>query len=310
MFTTVLIANRGAIACRIIRTLRRMGIRSVAVYSEADADSLHVRMADEAVALGDPVAARSYLDSGKILAAAKATGAQAIHPGYGFLSENAAFATACAEAGIVFIGPRPEHMTMFGLKHEARRLAERAGVPMLTGSPLLATEEEALAAAGQVGYPVMLKSTAGGGGIGMSLCPDAASLTNSFAAVRRMGSANFGNGGVFLERAVSRARHIEVQIFGNGQGQVLALTERDCSTQRRNQKVIEETPAPGLTSAVRTALLDCARRLGESASYESAGTVEFLYDDERGDFFFLEVNTRLQVEHGVTEEIHNISSSG
>ena len=240
MFTTVLIANRGAIACRIIRTLRRMGIRSVAVYSEADADSLHVRMADEAVALGDPVAARSYLDSGKILAAAKATGAQAIHPGYGFLSENAAFATACAEAGIVFIGPRPEHMTMFGLKHEARRLAERAGVPMLTGSPLLATEEEALAAAGQVGYPVMLKSTAGGGGIGMSLCPDAASLTNSFAAVSRMGSANFGNGGVFLERAVSRARHIEVQIFGNGQGQVLALTERDCSTQRRNQKVIEE----------------------------------------------------------------------
>lgn len=306
MFTTVLIANRGAIACRIIRTLRRMGIRSVAVYSEADADSLHVRMADEAVALGDPVAARSYLDSGKILEAAKATGAQAIHPGYGFLSENAAFATACAEAGIVFIGPRPEHMTMFGLKHEARRLAERAGVPMLTGSPLLATEEEALAAAGQVGYPVMLKSTAGGGGIGMSLCPDAASLTNSFAAVRRMGSANFGNGGVFLERAVSRARHIEVQIFGNGQGQVLALTERDCSTQRRNQKVIEETPAPGLTSAVRTALLDCARRLGESASYESAGTVEFLYDEERGDFFFLEVNTRLQVEHGVTEEIHNI----
>ena len=306
MFTTVLIANRGAIACRIIRTLRRMGIRSVAVYSDADADSLHVRMADEAVALGDPVAARSYLDFDKILGAARATGAQAIHPGYGFLSENAAFATACAEAGIVFIGPRPEHMTMFGLKHEARRLAGLAGVPMLTGSPLLATENEALTAAEKVGYPVMLKSTAGGGGIGMSLCPDPGSLTQSFAAVSRMGSANFGNGGVFLERAVSRARHIEVQIFGDGQGKVLALTERDCSTQRRNQKVIEETPAPGLTPEVRAALIECARRLGESASYESAGTVEFLYDDERGDFFFLEVNTRLQVEHGVTEEIHNI----
>ena len=306
MFTTVLIANRGAIACRIIRTLRRMGIRSVAVYSEADADSLHVRLADEAVALGDPVAARSYLDFDKILSAAKATGAQAIHPGYGFLSENAAFATACAESGIKFIGPRPEHMTMFGLKHEARRLAELAGVPMLTGSPLLATGEEALAAGEKVGYPVMLKSTAGGGGIGMSLCPDAASLTNSFAAVSRMGSANFGNGGVFLERAVSKARHIEVQIFGDGKGKVLALTERDCSTQRRNQKVIEETPAPRLTQEVRASLLDCARRLGESASYESAGTVEFLYDDDRNDFFFLEVNTRLQVEHGVTEEIHNI----
>ncbi len=306
MFNTVLIANRGAIACRIIRTLRRMGIRSVAVYSEADADSLHVRLADEAVALGDPVAARSYLDFDKILGAAKATGAQAIHPGYGFLSENAAFAAACGEAGLKFIGPRPEHMTMFGLKHEARRLAELAGVPMLTGSPLLATAEEAMAAAEQVGFPVMLKSTAGGGGIGMSLCPDPASLTKSFSAVSRMGSANFGNGGVFLERAVSQARHIEVQIFGDGKGKVLALTERDCSTQRRNQKVIEETPAPRLPPETRAALLDCARRLGESAAYESAGTVEFLYDDERNDFFFLEVNTRLQVEHGVTEEIHGI----
>lgn len=306
MFHTVLIANRGAIACRIIRTLRRLGIRSVAVYSEADADSLHVRLADDAVPLGDPVAARSYLDAEKILAAAKASGAQAIHPGYGFLSENAAFAQACADAGLVFIGPRPEHMTMFGLKHEARRLAELAGVPMLSGSPLLATVEEALEAAERVGYPVMLKSTAGGGGIGMSLCQDAESLAGAFAAVSRMGSANFGNGGVFLERAVSRARHIEVQIFGDGKGRVLALTERDCSTQRRNQKVIEETPAPRLPPEVRAALLDCARRLGESASYESAGTVEFLYDDDRQDFFFLEVNTRLQVEHGVTEEIHNI----
>ena len=306
MFTTVLIANRGAIACRIIRTLHRMGLRSVAVYSEADADSLHVRLADEAVALGDPVAARSYLDFDKILGAAKSTGAQAIHPGYGFLSENAAFAAACADAGIKFIGPRPEHMKMFGLKHEARRLAELAGVPMLTGSPLLASEAEALAAAERVGYPIMLKSTAGGGGIGMSLCPDAGSLSKSFAAVSRMGSANFGNGGVFLERAVSKARHIEVQIFGDGKGKVLALTERDCSTQRRHQKVIEETPAPRLTPEVRASLLDCARRLGESASYESVGTVEFLYDDERSDFFFLEVNTRLQVEHGITEEIHNI----
>jgi urea carboxylase len=306
MFHTVLIANRGAIACRIIRTLRRMGIRSVAVYSDADADSLHVRLADEAIALGDPVAARSYLDFDKILNAAKTSGAQAIHPGYGFLSENAAFASACAAAGLIFIGPRPEHMTMFGLKHEARRLAEQAGVPMLTGSPLLPTAEDALAAAATIGYPVMLKSTAGGGGIGMSLCPDPDTLTKSFAAVSRMGSANFGNGGVFLERAVSRARHIEVQIFGDGLGRVLALTERDCSTQRRNQKVIEESPAPRLTPEVRASLLDCARRLGESASYASAGTVEFLYDDARQDFFFLEVNTRLQVEHGVTEEIHHI----
>lgn len=306
MFRKVLLANRGAIASRIIRTLRKMGITSVAVYSEADRHSLHVEQADEAVCIGPPPSAQSYLSIPKILDAAGQTGAEAIHPGYGFLSENAKFAEACAEAAIVFIGPTPQQMRDFGLKHTARQIASQNGVPMLPGSGLLADAEDALRAAARIGYPVMLKSTAGGGGIGMRLCNSEQELCSAFESVSRQSQASFGSGSLYLELFVSRARHIEVQIFGDGKGSVIALGERDCSVQRRNQKVIEETPAPGLPDAVRQELLAAAVRLGKAVRYQSAGTVEFIYDDLSQDFYFLEVNTRLQVEHGVTEEITTI----
>ncbi len=299
MFNKVLIANRGAIACRIIRTLRRLGIRSVAVHSDADQHSLHVRQADEAVSLG---AVRGYLDVDAVLDAARRTGAQAIHPGYGFLSENADFAEACERAGLAFIGPTPQQMRDFGLKHRARELAEANGVPLLPGTGLLTSARDALA----VGLPLMLKSTAGGGGIGMRLCRTADELEEAFAAVQRLSSASFKDSGVFAERFVERARHIEVQIFGDGDGHVIALGERDCSAQRRNQKVIEETPAPGLSDASRQALFAAAVRLGQAVQYRNAGTVEFIYDSDREEFYFLEVNTRLQVEHGVTEEVTGV----
>ncbi|MHC9419943.1 urea carboxylase [Sphingomonas citri] len=306
MFTKVLIANRGAIACRIIRTLKQMGVGSVAVFSDADAGSAHVAQADEAVRIGPAPAAESYLDVAAILAAAEATGAEAIHPGYGFLSENTAFAEACAARGIVFIGPTSDNIRAFGLKHTARALAAAQGVPLAPGTDLLRDEAAALAAAERIGYPVILKATAGGGGIGMKVCADAADVRDGFATVARLGAGNFGDGGVFLERYVARARHIEVQVFGDGAGHVVALGERDCSLQRRNQKVVEETPAPLLPPATRQALIDAAVRLTAAASYRSAGTVEFLYDAERDDFFFLEVNTRLQVEHGVTEQVTGV----
>ncbi|HEV3198556.1 MAG TPA: urea carboxylase, partial [Bryobacteraceae bacterium] len=306
MFRKVLIANRGAIACRIIRTLRRMGVGTVAVYSEADRHSLHVEQADEAIAIGPPSAAQSYLNMAALLDAARKSGAGAIHPGYGFLSENAAFAEACAANRVAFIGPTPRQMREFGLKHTARRVAADNGLPMLNGTGLLSGAEEALEAAGRIGYPVMLKSTAGGGGIGMRLCGTAADLAQAYAAVERLSSASFGSAGLYLEKYVANARHVEVQIFGDGAGTVLALGERDCSTQRRHQKVIEETPAPGLSAASRERLLDSARRLGEAVRYQSAGTVEFIYDGDTGEFYFLEVNTRLQVEHGVTEEVTGI----
>jgi urea carboxylase len=241
-----------------------------------------------------------------VLHAAQASGAEAIHPGYGFLSENAAFAEACEERGLVFLGPTPDQMRDFGLKHRARELAGQSGLPLLPGSGLLADAEEARQAAARVGYPVMLKSAAGGGGIGMQLCRDAETLSAAFESVQRLGRNNFANAGVFLERAIERARHLEVQIFGDGEGKVLALGERDCSLQRRNQKVVEETPAPNLSPGVRSELLESARRLGSARAYRSAGTVEFIYDPDSGDFYFLEVNTRLQVEHGVTEAVTGI----
>ena len=305
-FDTVLIANRGAIACRIIRTLRAMGLRSVAVYSDADAGSLHVQQADLALRIGAGPAAESYLDVAAILTAAKEAGAGAIHPGYGFLAENAGFADACAAAGIVFIGPTPDNIRAFGLKHSARALAIEHGIPLAPGTDLLGDVEAAVTAAAGIGYPIMLKATAGGGGIGMRVCRDEAAVRDGFASVARMGAASFGDAGVFLERYVERARHIEVQIFGDGEGRVVALGERDCSLQRRNQKVVEEAPAPNLPAAARAGLIAAAVKLGEAARYRSAGTVEFLYDETREDFFFLEVNTRLQVEHGVTEEVMGI----
>lgn len=306
MFDKVLIANRGEIACRIIRTLDRMGIASVAVYSEADAYARHVSMASESVGIGSALAAQSYLNGERILAAAHQTGAQAIHPGYGFLSENAEFAEACARENIVFIGPTPAQMRSFGLKHTARALAAQNQVPLLPGSQLLNSVEQAQLEARAIGYPVMLKSTAGGGGIGLQLCRSEQTLPELFQTVQRLSQNNFKQSGVYLEKYVERARHLEVQIFGDGQGNVMALGERDCSVQRRNQKVIEETPAPVISDRLRHELYEAAVRLGKAVNYQSAGTVEFVFDAETNEFYFLEVNTRLQVEHGVTEEVTGI----
>lgn len=306
MFRKVLIANRGAIACRIIRTLDRIGVRSVAVYSEADRHSMHVSQAGEAVAIGPSPAAESYLKFDAILDAAKRTGAEAIHPGYGFLSENPDFAEACEKAGVVFIGPKAQHMRAFGLKHKARELALGANVPLAPGSGLIRDIEHAKSEALRIGYPVMIKSTAGGGGIGLQLVSSADEIAPMFERVERLARNNFKDAGIFIEKYVARGRHIEVQIFGDGKGNVVSLGERDCSAQRRNQKVIEETPAPNLPEATRAALWETARRLGQSVNYESAGTVEYLYDAETNEFYFLEVNTRLQVEHGVTEEVFGV----
>jgi urea carboxylase len=306
MFNTVLIANRGAIACRIIRTLKKLGIKSIAVYAEADRESLHVRQADEAHSLGEGSAAQTYLDQDKIIALAKQTGAQAIHPGYGFLSENADFSEKLSQADICFIGPRPQQMLDFGLKHQARELAEAAGVPLVPGSGLLANIKEVFTFATEVGYPVMLKSTAGGGGIGMQRCDDQSQLEKAFTNVKYLGAQNFANDGVFLEKFVEKARHIEVQILGNGAGQVVTLGERDCSSQRRNQKVIEECPAPNLSDVVRFKMFATAKQLMTSINYLNAGTVEYIFDDVSQQFYFLEVNTRLQVEHGITEACFDI----
>jgi len=306
MFTKVLVANRGAIACRIFRTLRAMEINSVAVYSEADRHSLHVLQADEAVCVGAPPAAQSYLNQERIIAAAQSTGAQAIHPGYGFLSENADFATRCENFDIRFIGPTPQQMRDFGLKHTARVLAERSGVPLLPGTGLTANVADAKRHAARIGYPIMLKSTAGGGGIGMQLCRNSAELESAFESVERLARNNFSDGGLFLEKYIERARHIEVQIFGDGKGNMITLGERDCSVQRRNQKIIEETPAPGISQATRGQLTDFALRLARAVNYRSAGTVEFVYDVAENTPYFLEVNTRLQVEHGVTEQVTGI----
>jgi len=306
MFSTLLIANRGAIACRILRTLRTLQVRGVAVYSEADAASLHISQADEAFSLGEGPAAGTYLDVAKLLDIAKRSGAQAIHPGYGFLSENAAFAEACEAAGIAFVGPTPEQLRVFGLKHTARALARQHGVPMLEGTELLENLDAALVAGEQVGYPVMLKSTAGGGGIGMRVCRSAQELADAFDAVKRLGQNNFSDSGVFIEKYIQRARHLEVQVFGDGQGEVIALGVRDCSVQRRNQKVLEETPAPNLPAGMADELCAAAIKLAKAVSYRSAGTVEFVYDSEAERFYFLEVNTRLQVEHGVTEQVWSV----
>lgn len=306
MFDTLLIANRGAIACRVLRTLRALDVKGVAVYSEADVASRHVLEAAQAVSLGDGPAAATYLMVDKILAAAKASGAQAIHPGYGFLSENAAFAEACEAAGIAFVGPTPQQLRVFGLKHTARALAREHGVPLLEGTDLLDSLDHALDAAVQVGYPIMLKSTAGGGGIGMRVCHDAHELREAFETVKRLGQNNFSDAGVFIEKYIQRARHLEVQVFGDGAGDVLALGVRDCSVQRRNQKVLEETPAPNLPAGMQESLCEAAIKLAKAVNYRSAGTVEFVFDSDDQRFYFLEVNTRLQVEHGVTEQVWGV----
>ncbi|WP_416958778.1 5-oxoprolinase/urea amidolyase family protein [Streptomyces sp. Agncl-13] len=305
-FDTLLIANRGEIAVRVIRTARELGLRTVAVYSDADRSAPHVRLADEAVRLGPAPAKESYLDADLVLKAAKDTGAGAIHPGYGFLSEDAAFARRCEDAGIVFVGPTPAQLELFGAKHTARAAAEATGVQLAPGTGLLADLDEALTQAALIGYPVMLKATGGGGGIGMSACHSAAELTESWERVQRVAAASFSSAGVFLERLVEHARHVEVQVFGDGDGKVVTFGDRDCSLQRRNQKVVEEAPAPGLPDHVRTQLAASARDLCASVGYRSAGTVEFVYDASREEAYFLEVNTRLQVEHPVTEEVYGV----
>ncbi|MFD4873620.1 5-oxoprolinase/urea amidolyase family protein [Streptomyces sp. NPDC058420] len=305
-FDTLLIANRGEIAVRIIRTARELGLRTVAVYSDADRAAPHVRLADEAVRLGPAPAKESYLDPDLVLKAAKDTGAGAIHPGYGFLSEDAAFARRCEDAGIVFVGPTPAQLDLFGAKHTARAAAEAAGVQLAPGTDLLRDLTEALTQAALIGYPVMLKATGGGGGIGMSACHSPAELTEAWDRVQRVAAASFSSAGVFLERLVEHARHVEVQVFGDGEGRVVTFGDRDCSLQRRNQKVLEEAPAPDLPDHIRAQLATSARKLCASVGYRSAGTVEFVYDATREEAYFLEVNTRLQVEHPVTEEIYGV----
>lgn len=306
MFKKVLIANRGAIAVRIERTLKKMGVKSVAVYSKADRDSLHVENADEVVYLGEGSAKDTYLNVEKIIEAAISTGAEAVHPGYGFLSENTLFAAKCEENNIKFIGPDSGQIKLFGLKHSARAIAMEAEVPLLSGTGLLSGVDEALQAADSIGYPVMLKSTAGGGGIGIRICEDRDELSAAYDNVCHLAESNFNDGGVFLEKYIRRARHVEVQIFGNEFGEVCTLGERDCSVQRRNQKVVEECPAPNLPDSVREEMYSAAKRLAKTSGYRNAGTVEFLYDERDEKFYFLEVNTRLQVEHGITEEVYGV----
>ena len=302
----LLVANRGEIAVRILRTARDLGIETVAVYSDADRLAPHVRLADRAVRLGPAPAGESYLRADAIIQAALETSCDAIHPGYGFLSEDAGFARACEDAAIAFVGPTPDHLEVFGSKHTAREAAIAAGVPLLAGTGLLSDVDEALARAEEIGYPVMLKATGGGGGIGMRACASPEELGAAWETVRSVAAKSFASSGVFLERLVRHARHVEVQVFGDGAGEVRALGTRDCSLQRRNQKVVEECPAPGLPDAVRRQLTDAAVALCSSVRYRSAGTVEFVYDPERAEAAFLEVNTRLQVEHPVTEAVYGV----
>ena len=302
MLRSVLVANRGEIARRVIRGCRALGVRAIAVYSEADAAWPHVADADEAVAIGPAPARQSYLDIERVIDAARRTGAQAIHPGYGFLSENWRFAQACEAAGLVFIGPSWPVIQQMGDKIGARRIMAAAGVPVVPGSDgPVDSVDAAREVAGRAGYPVMLKASAGGGGIGMVKVSDEAALPSAFASAQRRAQAAFGSGGLFLERYVEGARHVEVQVFGDAAGHVVHLHERECSIQRRHQKLIEETPAPHLSAALKARLTAAAVTGARSVGYVNAGTMEFIVTGE--EFFFLEMNTRLQVEHPVTEEV-------
>jgi acetyl/propionyl-CoA carboxylase alpha subunit len=303
MIKTLLVANRGEIACRVIRTARAMGIRTVAVFSEPDFRTPHVTAADTAIALGGSSAAESYLDQDKILRAAAEAGADAIHPGYGFLSENAGFAQACADAGLTFVGPSPEAVETMGLKDRAKEVARHAGVPVLPDARISGDDpDEWRKAADSVGYPLLVKATAGGGGKGMRRLDDPARLKDAIEAARREAASSFGNPDVFAERYLTAPRHVEIQVFGDSHGHAVHLNERECSVQRRHQKVIEEAPSPAVDAALRARMGETAVALVRELGYRGAGTVEFLLDDTSGDFYFLEMNTRLQVEHPVTEE--------
>ena len=308
MISTLLIANRGEIACRVIDTCRKLGIRTVAVYSDADARARHVRMADVAVHIGPAAAVESYLRGEVIVEAAKTHGADAIHPGYGFLSENADFADMVIAAGLIWVGPKPETIRAMGLKDEAKRLAEEAGVPVLPGYRGEAQDEKTLAAAAkEVGFPLLIKAIAGGGGRGIRAVEKASEFKAQLESAVREAEAAFGDGRVLLEKLVKTPRHIEVQVFGDSKGNVVHMFERDCSLQRRRQKVVEEAPAPGMADDVRAAMTKASVALAKSVGYEGAGTVEFIVDGDqpltKDNFWFLEMNTRLQVEHPVSEMI-------
>lgn len=305
MFNKILIANRGEIALRVIRTCKEMGIKTVAVYSTADADSLHVRFADEAVCIGPPRSSESYLDIPRIIAAAEITNADAIHPGYGFLSENANFSRICQENNIKFIGASPEMIEAMGDKASAKATMKKAGVPTIPGNVgILKNLEDATSSAKKIGYPVMLKATAGGGGKGMQVCHDPEGLAEGWEATRREAGAAFGNDSMYMEKFVVEPRHIEIQIASDSRGHACHLSERDCSIQRRHQKLVEETPSPFMTAKLRDKMGKAAIKAAEAVKYEGVGTVEFLVDAKRN-FYFMEMNTRIQVEHTITEEVVN-----
>jgi acetyl-CoA carboxylase biotin carboxylase subunit len=306
LFKRLLVANRGEIAVRIIRAARELGLETVAVHSEADRDSLAVRMADVVVPIGPPPAAKSYLNVDALIRAALDSGAQAVHPGYGFLAENAKFAEAVERAGLVFVGPTPETIRIMGDKSLARETAAKAGVPTVPGSDgVVGTIDDAVAAAAKIGYPVMIKASAGGGGRGIRVAQDAEELRKQMSVAQTEAQSTFGDKSVYLERFIRRARHVEVQVLGDGRD-VVHCFERECSLQRRRQKILEEGPSPALSQATRERLCESAVRLAESVGYRGAGTLEYLYADDSGEFFFIEMNTRIQVEHPVTEMITGI----
>lgn len=302
----ILIANRGEIALRVIRACKELGLGTVAVYSQADADCLHVRFADEAVCIGPPSPAESYLNVPRIISAAEITNADAVHPGYGFLSENAKFAEICESAGITFIGPSAEMISSMGDKIFAKATMKNAGVPVIPGSEGgIADAEKALEFAESIGFPVIIKAASGGGGRGMRIVREPDSITKAFASAQKEAEVGFGDPTVYMERYFDAPRHVEVQLLGNGRGKVIALGERDCSIQRKHQKLIEESPSPAVTPDVRAKMMQAAIAGAESVNYRSAGTIEFLFDED-GSFYFMEMNTRIQVEHPVTEMVFNI----
>jgi len=302
MFDKVLIANRGEIALRVLRACKELGIATVAVHSTADSEAMHVKLADESVCIGPPPARESYLNIPSLLAACEITGADAVHPGYGFLSENARFAEILAEHGIGFIGPKAEHIRMMGDKIEAKRTAKRLGIPVVPGSEGgVSSYEEAMRVGKEIGFPLLVKAAAGGGGRGMKVARDEASLSEALSSARAEAKAAFGDDAVYLERYLEKPRHIEIQIFGDGKGNAIHLGERDCSLQRRHQKVFEESPSPALNGEMRTEIGEICANAMRKLQYSGAGTIEFLY--ENGEFFFIEMNTRIQVEHPVTEMI-------
>jgi acetyl-CoA carboxylase, biotin carboxylase subunit len=305
VFRRVLIANRGEVAVRLVRACHELGIEAVAVYSTADRDSLHVRLADEAVQLGPPPAAESYLNIPSLVAAATTTGCEAVHPGWGFLAEKAAFAAACEDNDLAFVGPRPESIEIMGDKIRAKQTAAEAGLPLVPGSNGAASLEQVRALASEVGYPILLKAAAGGGGRGMRLVSDPGDLEDAFRTAAAEAEAAFSDGSLYVERALTGARHVEIQILGDGEGGALTLGERDCSIQRRHQKLVEEGPSPAVSAELRAEMEDAARRVTEALRYRGAGTIEFLLDQDLR-FYFIEMNTRLQVEHPVTELVTGV----